>query len=228
MKHKIIIFLILWLGGTTCLHSQKRKKKQSEQPVLQTAFIGNRDYIIKEEWNEIPIDTINREDMNSPVYGGKFYPMRASNDRSVTEKRFSIANQSIEIWIDVNNMGEAIWKLESITVDVINKYEMKPKESESGFWRNFTSRLNQYSPMIYLGRKSGDQVLVRPEKPVLVYPNGTDSDNRFQIRVKNDPEDPLNKLIYRFELVLTFTNAQKSDERITIKSDKPYFLGFIK
>lgn len=227
MKYKITIFLLLWLGSITCLHAQNRKKKTT-LPEIKTAFIGNRNYIVKDEWQEIPIDTINREDMNSPIYGGKFYPMSAGNSRSLKEKRFSIANQKIEIWIDVMNEGKNIWKLESVKLEVINKYEMRPKDTENGMWRNFTSRLNQYRPVIYLSENSGNEVVVRPDRPVLVYPNGTKSDNRFAIKVWNDPDKPLNKLIYRFELALTFMNAQKSDERITIRSDKPYFLGFIK
>lgn len=228
MKYKITFFLFLWFGSMADICSQETTG-QNILPKLKTAFIGNRNYIIKEEWREIPIDTINREDMNSPVYGGKFYPMRVrSGDKGIVpEKRYSIANQSIEIWIDVNNEGKQIWKLESVAVNVLNKYEMKPKNSERGNWRNFTSRLNQYSPVIYLS-EDNNQVSVRPERPVLVYPNGAGSDNRFAIKVRNDPKKPLDKLIYRFELTMTFVNAQKAEERLTIKSDKPYFLGFIK
>ncbi len=207
--------------------AQEIALKETVDVSLKTVFIGNRQFLISDDWSTIPVDSEDREDMNSPKFGGKFYPMR--NRDGLNEKRVSIANQNMEVWIDVKNETTKTWKLHAVSIEISDQYRLDLIGTiEQGIWRNYTSRLNQYSPRIVISKNADSKVEKKSTKPVFIKPVGGNTDNRFSIRLLNNSKEPVEGLVYQFDIVMTLVNTDDLEEVIEVKSDKHYFLGFQK
>jgi len=223
MKNRLITVLLI-----TIAFGPGIELSAQEDLSVKTAFIGNRYYLVADSWSDLPLDEVNREDMNSKKYGGRFYPMLAHNSTTTIEKRLSIANQQMEIWFDLSNTSDKTWKLQEVTLDIVRQYDLNTQKVESGTWRNYKSRLNAYSPKFYLKKGETDDIIVKPTKTVLVYPDGTESDNRFSLKVFNDRSMPVEGLIYEFKIVVTLVDTKSTRRKRRVTSDKSYFLAFEK
>lgn len=224
---RIILLTLIGFFTLGSSFAQEIVFKETVDVSLKTVFIGNRQFLVSDDWSTIPVNLEEREDMNSPKFGGKFYPMR--NNDGLNEKRVSIANQNMEVWVDVKNETAKTWKLHAVGIEILDQYQLDLiGRVEKGLWRSYTSRLNQYSPRIVISKHTRSKLEKKTIKSVFIEPIGGITDNRFSIRLLNSSKEPLEDLVYEFEIFMVLVNTENLEEVIKVKSDKHYFLGFKK
>ncbi len=176
----------------------------------------------------MPLDTRNGEDMNSETFGVPYYPLYTEGGKGVLESRTTLANQELEIWVQVVNSSKEHYLLKSIDIIVLNTFQM-PGNYELGTWRPYDTRTNDYSPEIYLSLGDLNVISVLVNKVVRIDPtkNGI-SDARFRIRFKNSDSAPIEDKIMNFALEFKLQNIREPMDSISIRSDRNYFLGFVR
>ncbi|MEO9850199.1 MAG: hypothetical protein ABJH72_19240 [Reichenbachiella sp.] len=199
-----------------------------EDMAMSTIFIGNHEYLVATDWKKISVNHKTGEDLNSPEYGGKYYPPKSMQNPDIQESRTSIADQQMEIKVDINNGSKDTWRLQYVELQIVKDYETEDISLSKGKWRDYTTRLNQVRPVFTLGKSLDNTYRYEPPRPVFIYPDEEYQNKRFSFLIKNDPSDPIKNKIYKFRFEVSLSNATEKNKTRKIISDKHYFLGFVK
>ena len=210
------------------VYSQEIKLETTKAVVFKTSNLRNKGYLVSNDWEKVPVNHLQGEDMNSSLFGQPYYPLYSVPEKDIKENRLTIANQTLDIWVTLNNESDQYFMIKSVNLRVLSTYGL-PEDIEYGEWRDTETRINSYSPTLVLQNNQSSYsheatqfIQVKPgniSKP---------SDNTFIIKIKNSESNPFKNEIVSFSIDFVLVNIKSPQDSLVVNSDKDYFLGFFK
>ena len=188
-----------------------------------TVLIQNIDYLVTDEWGELPVS--GNDDLNARDgwrYKKWIRPTTFTSDLSYyTEKRNTIANQSMTIYVDLINQDYAKeWLLKDVKLKVLDIFSTDKLNLEQKRWDS-DHRLSSCKPTFELSADSSILTVVANCKKLVLERN---VDSRVPVEIFNDKKHPIKSKVYKFKLLFTFVY---NGATLEVESDRQYLLGFI-
>lgn len=184
----------------------------------KTISITNENFLVADDWPNVPVNTETGEDLNSKQFGGVYYPPYAKGSELV-ENRPTLAKGFMEVEIDFINQSEDTWILKALEMVITGEYSYSNIKVENGRWDLGDNRLNDYNPRFEIRRK-----LTADPEGFALFPQEYLEDSRIIFEASCESAED-EDTIFQFQVKCTFFNADDEDQVIEVLSDRDYLIA---
>lgn len=199
------------------------RSKSDVEVIYKTISIVNQQFIAARDWEHINLNKKTGEDINSEYFGGIYYPPKVKGS-GLIEQRPTIAKESMEIEIDLINESDDNWILESISLKVLNTFDIAQIPYEAGSWK-IGKRTLDYNPNFEI--RADGQIVIDIPKEFILWRKDEFRDSRIILEVYTEESKAMLNKVFEFDFELSFTKSGSQKERVKINSDKTYFIGSV-
>jgi hypothetical protein len=191
------------------LSIQNISLSQSEKVSVETLAIINRDFLVANDWGEVPIDK-QGNDLNSSKFGSIYYPPYMEESQ-LQENRSTIARGFMEIELLFNNRTSDSWRLKEIKLEVLEDYDYSSMDCTEGIWE-IGSRSSGFNP--YLKIIPEQSTIKSNTEDFTLWPMTEEEDSGLIVEVAAPKGE---KVIYHFSLNFTYANSNGDTMKIQPK-----------